>query len=781
MSDPNPVPRIPPRPTSRQSSKPKLANNLTSGEVEQVDTSKVLPVPTETSTLPGSQLLPNNDMDALDRTHSTLAKQGDNPDSPSQEAPELSSFSNPTGFDRESPDNQIEYENDLLETDETETDIVKEEKEKEKEEEVEEREEEPEEEGEGVKTKATNLYEVPANRSTSTLTSSHTKDTNNDKDESKKAKAEIVSNYDESIEPPKSPSQLIDANLTQSANMPIIPRRPQKRSSSLFNKNSLALESSTKSSQENLMLTLTKENVITDNSKDKKPDSNIVTSAQDAKDNEKQISDDAVLEPEFQSNDFVAPRTLIQLGPLKDSEQQNIARAVVDNVDNVDNVDDDDDDDDEEEEENEKPISTSITQTSFPSKIQEEIDSPVPKESELGEVDKNIEGDKKLDADSKLETLQEIEPKSRNIENEDEDKYEISKRSANRNDSQEKIDGDVGNHDFGKVDENLAEMSELLKSESKSREEQLQLNQKPIPVIPRRPAKKDLQLEKSQKNPPPPKPKKLSSRIAAFQEQLFSNPKASDSNSDEKQSAAPRVPHFQKFQGQGIPLPGLMRPQGGLPFGKPTARNEERETAKAREEEEDKEDEEGAGGGGEEEVKARAIKSVARRTVGPRGKKLPKSVTQTKIERLNPREPELGLLWKCKFVKQVESNTSAVKEERQKNDEQIHDDIIDPSLNKEVISSMDVPETSRENHDDLVEDPVNVEQQDEEKEEEKEEQEEQQQEQQKDDDDEEEEGQQREKTGTDDDVIENSITNTTDIHTEQDPSFTQSDDSLVSS
>lgn len=143
------------------------------------------------------------------------------------------------------------------------------------------------------------------------------------------------------------------------------------------------------------------------------------------------------------------------------------------------------------------------------------------------------------------------------------------------------------------------------------------------------------------KKAPPPKPKKLSSKIAAFQ-QMFNQPAEPprpdvDSSrnrgklsSDKKDFAA----NLQNMMGRGIALPGMANPELLQRF------SGERET-----------DEENAEDKPEEKTETAPTPSVPRRTRGPKGKRLPKSIQETTITVESPYKVCVHDVWELSFQK----------------------------------------------------------------------------------------------------------------------------------
>ncbi|CAI5756966.1 unnamed protein product [Candida verbasci] len=177
-----------------------------------------------------------------------------------------------------------------------------------------------------------------------------------------------------------------------------------------------------------------------------------------------------------------------------------------------------------------------------------------------------------------------------------------------------------------------------------------ELNNSASPTIPVRPMKSsESNTEKSK--PPPPKPKKLSSKIAAFQQQLF-QPQIDKAQSSEKvtelNSKTIQPSHFKKFEGQGIPLPGMYNPQQLHTLGKV---------------------------GRPEEIKSENNHtSATRRAKGPRGKRLPKAIQGSELENENRRKLEFGSLFSIHFKRciKISDNSS-----NNSNDVSVEDNQLD--------------------------------------------------------------------------------------------------------
>ncbi|GEQ68426.1 hypothetical protein JCM33374_g2094 [Metschnikowia sp. JCM 33374] len=155
--------------------------------------------------------------------------------------------------------------------------------------------------------------------------------------------------------------------------------------------------------------------------------------------------------------------------------------------------------------------------------------------------------------------------------------------------------------------------------------------------------------EGSNKKAPPPKPKKLSSKIAAFQ-QMFSQ--APLEQTAHKPSPVERgklssgradfASNLQNMMGRGLPLPGMANPEMMKKLS-PAEPSKESESG--------------------EKPESAPSSSIARRARGPRGKRLPKSIQETKIE-VEPRfQISVSDLWEVKLAKRDAVVTSPRKDE----------------------------------------------------------------------------------------------------------------------
>ncbi len=219
------------------------------------------------------------------------------------------------------------------------------------------------------------------------------------------------------------------------------------------------------------------------------------------------------------------------------------------------------------------------------------------------------------------------------------------------------------------------------------------------PSIPVRPTKSNSSTSSGSSEtvtklkPPPPKPKKLSSKIAAFQQQLF-NPMKSGSSADEDENkgegeqpkprkAVDSSKFLLRFGGNAIPLPGMFNP-GQIPMhARPSS------TTKDDDNDDDK----------EEQGSSRSVENApVRRTRGPRGKKLPKAVSEAKVESESKFCLESGELFGLVFTKKVEESVDGLNEE----------EVAHKSLEEEVTEVNVKPEVAlktvekQEEEDDII-------------------------------------------------------------------------------
>ncbi|CAK9435917.1 uncharacterized protein LODBEIA_P05390 [Lodderomyces beijingensis] len=156
---------------------------------------------------------------------------------------------------------------------------------------------------------------------------------------------------------------------------------------------------------------------------------------------------------------------------------------------------------------------------------------------------------------------------------------------------------------------------------------------------------------KAKSKPPPPKPKKMSSKIAAFQQQLFNTTGGGGgaSNLQDGDNSGPPS-HSLKFPFAigGRPLPGMViRPQPQL---QPST-----STSTSTLTEEDREN---------DVVPDTGLPKVAKRTRGPKGKKLPKAVKNSNVELEASRVAERGKLWSLSFSNPSAPDTNDEKMEK---------------------------------------------------------------------------------------------------------------------
>ena len=216
------------------------------------------------------------------------------------------------------------------------------------------------------------------------------------------------------------------------------------------------------------------------------------------------------------------------------------------------------------------------------------------------------------------------------------------------------------------------------------------------PIVPNRPDNKD--LESSQRDtqasvklkPPPPKPKKLSSKIAAFQQQLF-NP-ANASSEEDVSSTGSKQPEsgirkrstensvLLRFGGKAIPLPGMSNPNQ---MPKPSISHGE-ETSDDR----------------EEKQESATANAPVRRTRGPRGKKLPKAVADAEVKTESRFAIELGKLWSIEFKEITSTSVEDLEKPKilSENDE-AGDEGKETAVENEVIDNPEIPVKDELQHD----------------------------------------------------------------------------------
>ena len=213
---------------------------------------------------------------------------------------------------------------------------------------------------------------------------------------------------------------------------------------------------------------------------------------------------------------------------------------------------------------------------------------------------------------------------------------------------------------------------------------------KSIPSVPKRPVRSvpassspESVQESDSKKAPPPKPKKLSSKIAAFQ-QMFNQPEAvptapqhpkSGKLSSEKIGFAANL---QNVMGRGIALPGMANPQ----MFQRASTDLEEETADVHAEPEQNPQ----------------VSKAPQRARGPRGKRLPKAIKETTLK-VEPRfQLRVANLWQVEFnkPKKTEKVDDDLEEDYEVEPEFV-DSVREPESDKETVAE---PETSTKN--DLV-------------------------------------------------------------------------------
>ncbi|KAI5963799.1 AIM21 [Candida pseudojiufengensis] len=200
-----------------------------------------------------------------------------------------------------------------------------------------------------------------------------------------------------------------------------------------------------------------------------------------------------------------------------------------------------------------------------------------------------------------------------------------------------------------------------------------------VPKIPSRPKKEENSSAKPKA--PPPKPKKLSSKIAAFQQQLFqpqnkSETDVSDNTTDSIQETPKSRPiNFKKFEGNGIPLPGMFNPAM-------LHVNQQQKPAEA-----------------SESIPSAATSNI-KRTRGPKGKKLPKAIANASVEAENNFNWESGSLWSFNFGKLKKNEIEISKDERVDADTELRSQPPESSQ-KDVPNELEDP--SDENSENVLE------------------------------------------------------------------------------
>lgn len=168
----------------------------------------------------------------------------------------------------------------------------------------------------------------------------------------------------------------------------------------------------------------------------------------------------------------------------------------------------------------------------------------------------------------------------------------------------------------------------------------------PSPAIPSRPVKSD-----DQKKAPPPKPKKLSSKIAAFQ-QMFNQPvpepprpdasrsfRSTGRLSSEKKDFASNL---QNMMGRGIALPGMANPEMLQNLKASNDETEEKSSDTVSE--------------------PTPTASIARRARGPKGKRLPKSIQESTVTVESPYKVAVHDVWEMEFTKKEPEQSEEVEE-----------------------------------------------------------------------------------------------------------------------
>lgn len=197
------------------------------------------------------------------------------------------------------------------------------------------------------------------------------------------------------------------------------------------------------------------------------------------------------------------------------------------------------------------------------------------------------------------------------------------------------------------------------------------------------PVKKEQEPELTSKKAPPPKPKKLSSKIAAFQ-QMFNqppermaprpaSPAAKGKLSSEKTEFAANLLNM---MGRGIALPGMANPEMMRKMTEPTTDESTEKTSET--------------------------PVVPRRARGPRGKKLPKLVQENKLE-VAPRFKVVSFaMWDVKYTKKEEPIDEKIVSEVSVNEEPINEGSMDVDIiNKAPIDKVPI------NEEPISEDTVN--------------------------------------------------------------------------
>lgn len=190
---------------------------------------------------------------------------------------------------------------------------------------------------------------------------------------------------------------------------------------------------------------------------------------------------------------------------------------------------------------------------------------------------------------------------------------------------------------------------------------------KHMPIVPKRPSKGSVVSSSEStdqssgaippaksgepKKAPPPKPKKLSSKIAAFQ-QMFNQPapeakpESEPSRTKGKLSSEKKnfAANLQNIMGRGIALPGMANPELMQRMSETEKESEKTSEEKASEE-------------NATEAKTESLTpSIPRRARGPRGKRLPKSIQETTLKVESPYKVTVHDVWSISFTKQEEES-----------------------------------------------------------------------------------------------------------------------------
>lgn len=282
-----------------------------------------------------------------------------------------------------------------------------------------------------------------------------------------------------------------------------------------------------------------------------------------------------------------------------------------------------------------------------PSKEEVSIDDEIPVKDKESAEDEVAKSSVDKDKDSIKNAAEEHSPSS--LKSEDESKSEIPKDEIPQ---KENVNDEVA----AKEEESEPRMPIIPLRPSKPKKIDStvsELDSKSSPSVPSRPPKP---ATKEKPKAPPPKPKKLSSKIAAFQ-QMF-NQEPAETSKEEKSSPEKRgklssnktnfAANLQNMMGAGIALPGMANPEM---LKKLAPAESELESS--------------------EKKTDNVPQSSSRRAKGPRGKRLPKSIQESTIA-IEPRfKFSSGRLWDIDF--------NAEEKEQQ-------EDVQDAELTKEVAA-----------------------------------------------------------------------------------------------